>query len=229
MPIEIGRIQALCFDVDGTLSDTDDLWAARIARWLAPARNLLPDRDPPKAARRIVMGIDTPSNFIYAVADRLWLDDIAMRAVAAIHRRRPSRRRKECHALLIPGVTEMLAQLNGRLPMAVVSARDEHGTSAFLDKFELGGFFQVVASGQTCARTKPHPQPVLWAAEQMRVSPEACLMIGDTTVDIRAGRAAGAQTLGILSGFGDEGELQRAGADGILPSVADLPGFLLAG
>jgi phosphoglycolate phosphatase len=67
---------------------------------------------------------------------------------------------------------------------------------------------------------------VLWAAEQLDVAPSECLMIGDTTVDIRAGRAAGAQTIGVLSGFGDHKELSRVGADHILTSVADLPALL---
>lgn len=51
-------------------------------------------------------------------------------------------------------------------------------------------------------------------------------MIGDTTVDIRAGKAAGAQTIGVLCGFGQE-ELRRAGADVIVPSVADVAAILL--
>jgi len=57
----------------------------------------------------------------------------------------------------------------------------------------------------------------------MRVAPENCLMIGDTTVDIRAGKSAGAQTIGVLSGFGERSELVRAGADLILPDVNHLP------
>ena len=52
-------------------------------------------------------------------------------------------------------------------------------------------------------------------------------MVGDTTVDIRAGKAAGAQTVGVLCGFGQESELRRAGADLILPSIASLCEILL--
>jgi phosphoglycolate phosphatase-like HAD superfamily hydrolase len=51
-------------------------------------------------------------------------------------------------------------------------------------------------------------------------------MIGDTTVDIRAGKAARAQTIGVLCGFGEERELRRYGADVILPSTAELDEFL---
>jgi N-acetyl-D-muramate 6-phosphate phosphatase len=52
-------------------------------------------------------------------------------------------------------------------------------------------------------------------------------MVGDTPIDIRAGRAAGAQTIGVLCGFGEREELLRAGADLILDSTADLPTVLL--
>jgi phosphoglycolate phosphatase-like HAD superfamily hydrolase len=63
--------------------------------------------------------------------------------------------------------------------------------------------------------------------ERWAVKPEECLMIGDTTVDIYAGRAAGAQTVGVLCGFGEEKELRRAGADLILPTTTELERYLL--
>jgi phosphoglycolate phosphatase-like HAD superfamily hydrolase len=63
----------------------------------------------------------------------------------------------------------------------------------------------------------------------MQVAPENCLMIGDTSVDIRAGKAAGAQTVGVLCGFGEEQELRRLGADLILPRTPDLIPVLLSG
>lgn len=51
-------------------------------------------------------------------------------------------------------------------------------------------------------------------------------MVGDTTVDMLAGRRAGAQTVGVLCGFGERGELESAGADVLLESTADLPAAL---
>jgi phosphoglycolate phosphatase len=52
-------------------------------------------------------------------------------------------------------------------------------------------------------------------------------MIGDTTVDIRAGKAAGAQAIGVLCGFGEEDELLQLGADLILKSTSDLTELFL--
>jgi phosphoglycolate phosphatase-like HAD superfamily hydrolase len=117
--------------------------------------------------------------------------------------------------------------LRPRYPLSIITARGKRTTQQFLDQFELASGFVCVAPGQTCRHTKPYPDPVLWVAAQMGVPPEQCLMVGDTTLDIRAGKAAGAQAVGVLCGFGEEDELRRAGADLILPSTADLADELI--
>jgi phosphoglycolate phosphatase-like HAD superfamily hydrolase len=61
----------------------------------------------------------------------------------------------------------------------------------------------------------------------MGVKPEECLMIGDTTVDMRAGKSAGAQTAGVLCGFGEKEELLRFGADVILETTSELANKLI--
>ena len=109
----------------------------------------------------------------------------------------------------------------------MVSARGGRSTQIFLDQFNLNPFFQAIATAQTCEHTKPFPDPILWAAGQMGVAPTECLMIGDTTVDIRAAKAAGAQSVGVLCGFGEEAELRETGADLILESTAQLSQVLL--
>ena len=135
--------------------------------------------------------------------------------------------RKPHHYQLIPDVAEALITLHRHFPISVVSARDENSTLAFLDQFDLKKLFDpAIATAQTCSYTKPYPDPILWAADRMGVKPAECLMIGDTTVDIRAGIAAGAQTVGVLCGFGRRNELERAGADLIIPSPSLLPSIL---
>jgi len=61
----------------------------------------------------------------------------------------------------------------------------------------------------------------------MGVAPENCLMVGDTVMDIKAGRAAGAQTAGVLCGFGTRQELEKARANIIVRTTADLNEYLL--
>ena len=215
MQLDLARVRALCFDVDGTLSDTDDLYTARVTRLLP--RFLF--RDPERVARRFVMWIESPGNALMGIPDRFGLDDELAAVVNWMYRHRRKRWKRY---LLIPGVDAMLAQLHGRFPMAVVSARDERGTRAFLDHFNLTRYFDVVVTALTAAHTKPYPDPIIYAAQKMGVAPESCLMIGDTTVDMRAGKSAGAQMVGVLCGFGEEEELTRTGADAILKSTAEV-------
>ena len=224
MTIEVERIRALLFDVDGTLSDTDDQWVSRFENILRPVRFLFRDRSARPFARWTMMTIETPGNLVYYWLDRLHLDD----EVAALFNfmARQGIGRKSHPFWLIPGVDAALQSLQTHYPMAVVSARGRAGTLSFLGQFNLLDHFGAVATSQTCRYTKPYPDPLVWAAEQLGVQPHECLMIGDTTVDMRAGKAAGAQTVGVLCGFGSERELRRAGADLVIPSTADLPAAL---
>jgi len=219
MSLDLTRIKALCFDIDGTLSDTDNLYVQKILRFFP--RFLF--KDPDHSARRIVMWVEAPGNALLGLSDRLGIDDEMIVVINWLSRHRKQSSRK---FLLVPGVDEMLKQLHGLYPMAVVSARDEHGTLAFLEQFDLVKYFDVIITGLSAEHTKPYPDPVLLAAKKMNVAPENCLMIGDTTVDIRAGKSAGTQTLGVLCGFGEETELRRMGADMILEDTSKLSGVL---
>jgi N-acetyl-D-muramate 6-phosphate phosphatase len=214
MSLDLSRIKALCFDVDGTLSDTDELYTQKVTLFFP--RFLF--KDPARTARRFIMWIEAPGNALLGLADTLGIDDEMVAIVHWLSRRRYL----TAKFLLVPGVDQMLRQLHGRYPMAVVSARDESGTMAFLEQFDLVKYFDVVVTGLSADHTKPYPDPVLLAAQKMNVAPENCLMIGDTTVDIRAGKSAGAQTVGVLCGFGEEPELKKLGADLILQDTTKL-------
>jgi phosphoglycolate phosphatase-like HAD superfamily hydrolase len=220
MSLDLQRIRALCFDVDGTLSDTDDVFVQKVARFLP--RFLF--NNPQRAARRFVMWVESPGNALMGLPDIIGLDDELLGLWEWLNRHRP---RPMKHFMMVPGIKEMLERLHGVYPMSVVSARDDKSTRAFLKQFELTGYFQEVVTAITAEHTKPYPDPILYAADKMGVAPENCLMIGDTTVDMRAGKAAGAQTVGVLCGFGEKGELKRRGADLILNNTSELADVLL--
>lgn len=221
MTLDISRIQAICFDVDGTLRDTDDQYVARVESILRPVRWLLPNQDSAAAARWLVMRMEGPVNGVFSLADRLGLDGPLYRLVelSSPANGDPEQRRY----LLVPGVMKALDLLSARFPLAVVTARGTRSTQAFLESTNLRAHFACVTSALSSPRGKPMPDPIYWAAEQMKVKAENCLMVGDTSVDILAGKAAGAQTVAVLSGFGEMQELEELGADLVLPSIADLP------
>lgn len=226
MTLDNSRIHALCFDIDGTLSDTDDQFVSSLAHRLSLVKFLFPRQNPLPFARRLVMATETPGNLFFGLTDRLGLDGPLARlgdfffGLGLGGKPRPF--------VLIPGVSALLEQLHPHYPLSIVTARGARGAQRFLDQFALAAHFTCVAHAQTCRRSKPRPDPVLWAAARMGVPAGQCLMVGDTTIDIRAGKAAGAQTAGVLCGYGEEGELRRAGADLILPSTADLAALLLS-
>jgi phosphoglycolate phosphatase-like HAD superfamily hydrolase len=187
---------------------------------LAPLRPFWQENNIQRLARRLIMELESPGNYVYHLLDRARLDDEAGQLINTIYRLRGSSAGKMFW--LVPGVDRSLAALKDFYPLAVVSARGEKSTLAFLQQFDLLKHFSVVVTAQTCLYTKPFPDPVIHAANRMGVNPQECLMVGDTVVDIRAGKTAGAQTVGVLCGFGTEGELIKAGADLILPSPNEL-------
>ena len=221
MTIDISKIQAICFDVDGTLRDTDDQYVARVESFMRPFHWLFRNRKTVTFSRWLVMRFEGPVNGIFSLADKLGLDGPLHRLIELAN---PWKGRgKESGYLLVPGVTETLEVLASQFPLAVITARGERSTRNFLESTGLNVYFAYVASALTSPRGKPQPDPILWAAEQMNVAPENCLMVGDTSVDIQAGKAAGAQTIAVLSGFGEEQELRDIGADLLIASVANLP------
>jgi phosphoglycolate phosphatase-like HAD superfamily hydrolase len=225
MPIDPSRIRGLCFDVDGTLSDTDDMFVRKLMNWLTPFHSIFPGKDPHPFARRMVMATETPGYFLYGLPDRLGIDDEIDAFGDFVYRLGLGRAVDPF--ILVQDVREMLEQLAPHYPMSIVSARGRRSTLRFLEQFDLTSYFECIVTGQTCEHTKPYADPILYAAQQMNVPPQACLMIGDSVVDIQAGKAAGTQTVGVLCGFGQENELQRAGADAILSETSNLTKILL--
>jgi len=225
MPLDIINIHAICFDIDGTLRDTDDQIVNLLTNMLRPLRFLFPGGTPQPFARRFVMTTEDMGNFIIGLPDRLNIDHHLARIGNYFHRNGLSFQPKP--SLIVSGVIEMLSSLESQYPMAIVSAGSERRVQAFLNQFEINQYFSCVATAQTCRHTKPYPDPIYWAAEQMNVAPINCLMVGETTVDIRAGKAAGAQSVGVLCGFGEKNELKKTGADLILPNTANLTDILI--
>jgi N-acetyl-D-muramate 6-phosphate phosphatase len=225
MPIDVTRVQALCFDVDGTLSDTDDQFVQKLVKWMNPTRFLFGRHNLHKIARRIVMFTEGPGNWAYSLADRMGLDSKIVAVGDRLYEMGIGNSTQPF--VLIDGVREMLESLRNHYPLSIISVRGQKSTYRFLHQFDLSSYFVAVATGQTCVHTKPYPDPLEWAAAKMGVPPSTCLMVGDTAMDILTGKKAGAQTVGVLCGFGDKNELERAGADLILENTVELAGYLL--
>ncbi len=231
MALDLARIRALCFDVDGTISDTDDHLVAQLAAALDKLP-LVSGRRAERLARQTVMAAETPVHAAYALLDRLGLDtpvsklQARLRAVKASAADPAGTRNiqgaDEVPHDMVAGVQEMLEKLRERFPMCTITTGHVPRVERFLEHYKVRELFTAIVGAQTTRRMKPHPEPLFYAANSMGVSPSECLMIGDTTMDIRCGKSAGAQTVGVLCGFGTERELRLAGADLILRTTSDL-------
>ena len=218
--IPIAQLEAILFDLDGTLVETDNRWAAVLADKLGPPKRLWPHIDTQAWGRKLVMGIETPSNYVISTLERLGvahlIDGVADRV------RRSKGLATQGGSEPVEGTWELLNALSARYKMAVVTTRARPEAESFIRQLGLERFFSVVITRGDVLRMKPHPEPVHKAAALLAVPPERCLMIGDTVMDVRAGRRAGAFTVGVLSGFGERDELARAGAHLIIDRAAQL-------
>lgn len=235
--IDVARIRALCFDVDGTLADTDDHLVAQVATALDVVPGLSARRAS-RLARRLVMAAETPTNAAYGLLDRLGLDDEMHRVKSLVRRLRAQRRHLRARSPdaadevphdMVPDVAAMLATLAARYPISVLSTGSVERIEAFLAHHGVRPHIVAVVGAGTTPRMKPHADPLRFAARAMDAPADACLMIGDTTVDIRTAVAAGAQSVGVLCGFGLEDELRLAGAGEILPTTSDVLTLLAPG
>jgi phosphoglycolate phosphatase-like HAD superfamily hydrolase len=214
------EIEAVLFDLDGTLMDTDDQAVERLARQL---RRLRWPR-PHQAARRFVMASETPGNALMTLLDVLGLDG----PLAALNGWLRRWRGQHTHGdfPLVADAREMLSGLNGRYRLAVVTTRGLAEAEAFLDGHGLHAVFEAVVTRESTWRLKPHPAPIRHAARLLGIPVERCAMVGDTTVDVKAARRAGAWAIGVLCGFGEREELERAGAHVILEHTAHVSSLL---
>ena len=217
-PEKAAQIRAILFDLDGTLFETDDVVVERLARALQPLARLL-ERDPRRLARRLVMAMEGVVNGIITFLDvvrldnaAFWLADQGDRLIHGRHPRRDYRVAEHAPALL--------ADLKSRYRLGVVTTRSRAEAEAMLREAGLLSLFDVIVTRDDTRRLKPHPAPVRLAAQRLGLPTDALLVVGDTPLDVRAAKAAGALAAAVLSGFGEIDELQEA--DIILEKPAEL-------
>jgi 2-phosphoglycolate phosphatase len=203
--------RAVLFDLDGTLADTaPDLARAlnhvRAAHRLAPMPLAITRPYTSSGARgllKVGFGLD-PGNERYDALRQQFLDFYA--AEICVDTR------------LFDGMAELLDCLDReRLPWGVVTNKAERFTLPLLQVLRLGGRAACVVGGDTAARAKPHPDPLLHAAAALKLSPCDCLYVGDDLGDVKAARAAGMPVIAARYGYlGNGASIESWQADAII-------------
>jgi N-acetyl-D-muramate 6-phosphate phosphatase len=214
-------MRAVLFDLDGTLADTaPDLARAlnrvRAAHDLAPLPAEVARPYTSSGARgllKIGFGL-APGDERYEALRLQFLDFYA--AEICVETR------------LFEGMAELLAQLDrDQLPWGVVTNKAERYTLPLLQGLHLAERAACIVGGDTTARLKPHPDPLLHAAAALQLSPSTCLYIGDDLRDVQSARAAGMRALAARYGYlGEGGPIESWQADAIIDHPREVLDYL---
>lgn len=196
-PAKLENIRAVLFDLDGTLVDTaPDLgYALNLQRGrhgLAPLADTVIRPQASHGARGLLgVGFDLhPEDTRFAHMREEFLQ---LYAENICRNSRP-----------FPGILELLDALEQRgLAWGVVTNKPARFTEPLMSVLELAERAACIVSGDTCPQPKPHPAPMLAAAELCGAAPGQCLYLGDAERDIQAARAAAMPALVAAWGYLD--------------------------
>ncbi|WP_296943136.1 phosphoglycolate phosphatase [uncultured Massilia sp.] len=219
-------IRAAIIDLDGTMLHTVPdfelaLNGMRAGFGLAPITAAVIEPMVGKGSERLirdVLGLDYDAARIDAVFD----DAMAsyQRHYLAINGER---------ATLYPGVKEGLAALQGLgLRLACVTNKPIAFARPLLEQKGLASFFEVVYGGDSLARKKPDPLPLLQVCRDFGLDPGQVVAIGDSSNDAEAARAAGCFVLAVPYGYNHGKPVQTMDSDGIVDSLLDAATLLTA-
>jgi HAD superfamily hydrolase (TIGR01509 family) len=207
-------IEAVVFDLDGVLLDTEELWdevreglaSERGGRWHA-------------GAQADMMGMSSVEWSAY-MHDRIGLAESPEEISAEVVRRMLARYREQLP--LIPGAVEAVERMSSRWPLALASSSNRELIDGALESSGLARHFGVTVSSEEVPRGKPAPDVYLEAARQLGVRPDRCAAVEDSRNGIRSARAAGMRVVAIPNPAFPPGDDALATADVVLESIEDL-------
>ncbi len=209
-------VLALLFDIDGTLMDTLDAIVSSMNAALAEfgVRPLMKEEIRPLIGMPVARQMDLLRGMQGPVVDEI-TDRYYVHFMEHVERGLP----------LYPDVKETMPRLAGR-PIGTMTTRRRYGAERMLAMSGIASFFQAIVGGDEVSRPKPYPDLPLHSAKTLGVRPEDCVVVGDSPVDILAGRSARMWTVAVSYGYGAPPALREAKPHAIVPRFSSLPEVL---
>ncbi|MFH1474964.1 MAG: HAD family phosphatase [Chloroflexota bacterium] len=212
----VSGIEAVLFDLDGVLVDTEPWWHESRVAWAA-ARG----RPWSAADSHLCMGRNS-REWSEIMRERLGVADeplvIERAIVAALVERYASE-----PVPLVAGAPAAAAAIAARVPVAIASSSHPAVIQAAVAAAGLASLFATIVSSDDVARGKPEPDVYLEAARRLGVAPARCLVIEDSRNGVLAGRAAGMRVVLVPNASVPPGRGVAEIADAVLERLADLP------
>jgi HAD superfamily hydrolase (TIGR01509 family) len=207
-------IEAVVFDLDGLLLDSEQLWdeareelaRERGGRWH-------------EQAQRDMMGMSSPEWSRY-MHDVIGLREPPEEIDAEVVRRIELRYRERLP--LLPGAVGAVERLAARWPLGLATSSNRPIIDLVLEVSGLGRFFRATVSSEEVPRGKPAPDVFLEAARRLGVAPERTAVVEDSENGILAGRAAGMSVVAIPNPHFPPSEEALAAAHVVLGSLEEL-------
>jgi phosphoglycolate phosphatase len=214
----LAGVRAILFDLDGTLIDTAPDITSAVAATL-------------RALDMPALQADTVRSYIGRGVDvllhRILTGEREGNAALELHGRardvffdeyRASNGRT---ATIYPGVLEGLEHARRLgLRMGCVTNKLQGFSDDLLQQVGLDAYLEFVIGGDALPRRKPDPMPLLHAAERLGLDPAECLMIGDSSNDAHAARAAGMPVILVPYGYTEDVPIETIECDAVMTSVA---------
>lgn len=207
-------IQAVVFDMDGVLLDSEHVWDAAREQLVRERGGRWHDQ-----AQRDMMGMSSPEWSRY-MHDRIGVPGTPEEISRDVVRRLEKHYRERLP--VVPGAREAVARLAEHWPLGLASSSNRELIDLALDLLGVAGAFAATVSSEEVARGKPAPDVYLEAARRLHVDPAAAAAVEDSHNGILAAKAAAMRVIVIPNSRFPPGEDALAQADAVLSSLAEL-------
>ncbi len=211
------KVKGILFDMDGTIMDTRKAYleAAKTA-FTAFGQKMPNDRTALEIPKRIEQ--KQPIRDIVGVETRKFLE-IYLKTFYAVAPLKDK---------AVPNAARTLETVSRKAKLALITMRrvPKQAILEELKQFNLESYFEHIVTALDTQMPKPSPEALIQAVRAMDVQMCDCVIVGDSVVDVQAGKAAGAKTVAVLSGLYSRAELEKAEPNFIMKNIEKLPELL---